>query len=539
MSEDYKKTNNNEDSKREDLGISEEKGENNEEKQLEIARKPVVIKADAYKTIILYASRYANKSIPPEQWKEIYGILIGNSDNELVYVERAEALTFGHATDVQLDERHYGFIEEIQERLDKEDKGYYMVGWFHSHPGLNLFFSYIDLINQLGFQQNNEDFCGLVFDHTLLGKKKEEIIKGEDGSEHTMTKYDTGFEIYRITDVNMNINDPEYDGNYHKVDYIIDGLNKYFFANVLSELSSLVTEGKPLQSAYREEFAREKKTQTPLEPQSSEKVELNHYTSQSSDFSNKNFLTEIPMTEDIAFGVDDFFYSESITKKKQREMKSKEMAEQLIYQGNQAFENKDSFIGIEKFKQGIKIYKENKEFERVLELLRIVTQKCISNEHLTFAGEFVDDLQKLAQKQNQRFYLGVAYYINGYLLLKEGDNELLEDALIKIQDAAVIFEKEGDFAGAGMCFNKIGSIYQSRLNRLENACLFYRAAIENFNTAIKKMHTLRTDFWNKPELLIQKIVELRDIVEELLPNLKDMELKDKIINDLKNLQYNF
>ncbi|MFW9876241.1 MAG: hypothetical protein ACFFG0_24325 [Candidatus Thorarchaeota archaeon] len=539
MSEDYKKINNNKDLKSEDLEVSEEKEEIDEEKQLEKAKKPVVIKADAYKTIILYASRYANKSLPPEQWKEIYGILIGYSDNELVYVERAEALTFGHATDVQLDERHYGFIEEIQEKLDKEGKSYYIVGWFHSHPGLNLFFSYIDLINQLGFQQNNEDFCGLVFDHTLLGTKKEEIIRSEDGSEHTMTKYDTGFEIYRITDVNMNINDPKYDNNYHKVDYLIDGLNKYFFANVLSELSSLVTEGKPLQSAYREEFARERNIQVPLEPQPSENVNLNHFTSQTSDFSNKNFLTEIPISEDIAFGVDDFFYGESTSKKKQREITSKKIAEQLIYEGNQAFDNKDSFIGIEKFKQGIEIYKDINDFDRVLELLRIVSQKCISNEHLNFAGEFVDDLKKFAKKRNQRFYLGIAYYINGYLLLKEGDNEVLEDALIKIQDAAVIFEKEGDFAGAGMCFNKIGSIYQSRLSRIENACLFYRAAIENFNKAILKMHPLRTDFWNKPELLVQKIVELRDIVEELLPNLKDIELKNKIIEDLKNLQYNF
>ena len=90
-----------------------------------------------------------------------------------------------------------------------------------------------------------------------------------------------------------------------------------------------------------------------------------------------------------------------------------------------------------------------------------------------------------------------------------------------------------------MCFNKIGSIYQSRLNKLENACLFYRAAIENFNKALLKMHPLRTDFWNKPDLLIQKIVELKDIVEELLPNLENIELKNKISKDIKNLNFNF
>jgi proteasome lid subunit RPN8/RPN11 len=531
MSEDFKKAVNEEDEKKKEV---EEKEETKDDKQLEKTSKAVVITAEAYKTIILYASRYANKSIPPEQWKEIYGILIGTSDKELVYVKRAEALTFGHATDVQLDERHYGFIEEIQEKLDKEGKGYYMVGWFHSHPGLNLFFSYIDLINQLGFQQNNDDFCGLVFDHTLLGKKKQEIVKSEDGSEHSMTKYDTGFEIYRITNINLDVNDAEFDNNYHKVDYVVDGLNKYFFANVLSELSALVTEGKPLQSAYGEN-GLSKETGQNL----GKNKAILDYDSKTGNIAKEDFLTEIPISEEIAFGVDDFFYGEIDAKKKQKEIKLKELAEQLIYEGNQAFENKDSFTGIEKFRQGIYKFEELRDFERVLDLLRIVAQKCISNEHLIFAGEFADDLHKLAKKQKQLFYLGVSNYIKGYLLLKKGANEVLEEGLNEIQDAAISFEKEGDFAGAGMCFNKIGTIYHSRLNKLENACLFYRAAIENFNKAVLKMHPLRTAFWNKPELLIQKIVELRDTLEELLPNLENIELKNKIIKDLKNLHYNF
>ncbi|MFX1572088.1 MAG: hypothetical protein ACFFB0_05025 [Promethearchaeota archaeon] len=539
MTEEFRKTNKEEDLKKANLETELEKEEIKEESQIQKIGKPIVIRADAYKTIILYASRYANKSIPPEEWKEIYGILIGRSDEDLVYIERAEALTFGHATDVQLDERHYGFIEEIQERLDKEGKRYYMVGWFHSHPGLNLFFSYIDLINQLGFQQNNDDFCGLVFDHTLLGKKKEEKIVSEDGLEHSMTKYDTGFEIYRITDVNMNVNDPEYDTNYHKVDYIIDGLSKYFFANVLSELSALVTEGKPLQSAYKEQSRSGFNDLETIDIKT--EIEDNNLisTSNLNEIPFKNMLTEIPMDEDISFNVDEFFYGQVKEEKMEVERKIKEEAEQLIYEGNQAFENKDAFSGIEKYKRGIKKYKEIKDFERAMELLRVVSQKCISNNHLVFAKEFSEDLQKLAKKQKHLFYIGVTNYTLGYLLLKKGENEVLEEALNKIQNAAVDFENEGDFAGAGMCFNKIGTIYQSRLNKLENSCLFYKAAIENFNKAIIKSHPLRTSFWNKRDRLISKIVELRDIIEELIPNLKNIELKKKILRDLKNLHYNF
>ncbi|KKM68530.1 hypothetical protein LCGC14_1459960 [marine sediment metagenome] len=461
-----------------------------DERPKEKTSKPVVIKADAYKTLILYASRYANQAIKPEEWKEIYGVLIGTTTDEFVFVEAAEALTFGHATDVQLDERHYGFIERIENKLYKESKGHYIIGWFHSHPGLGLFFSYIDLINQLGFQGKNNDAVGLVFDHTLLGKKKEEKIRSEDGTEYTMSKYNTGFEIYRLTNVNMDINSPEYDTNYHKVDYIVDGLNKFFFANVLSELSALVTEGKPLQSAYGEESNPNLNKPENFEANSQQSEVIPSLFPDLDKYPKSEFLAEIPMNNEIAFGVDDFSYGEEKAKKKKRELGIKEQAEQLIYEGNQAFNNKDAFSGIEKFRKGINKYKEIKDFDRVLDLLRIISQHCISNNHLIIAKEFASNLYKLAKKQNQLFYIGVANYIMGYLLLKKGDNDVLEDGLNKIQDAAINFEKEGDFAGAGMCFNKIGTIYHTRLNKIENTCLFYRAAIENYNKAILKIHPL-------------------------------------------------
>ncbi|MHA1885880.1 MAG: hypothetical protein ACW96S_12550, partial [Promethearchaeota archaeon] len=174
-----------------------------------------------------------------------------------------------------------------------------------------------------------------------------------------------------------------------------------------------------------------------------------------------------------------------------------------------------------------------------MDLLRTVAQKCISNDHLVFAQEFAEELHNLSKKQKNLFYLGVANYIFGYLLLKSSEKDALEKGLNSIQEAAVNFENVEDFAGAGMCFNKIGTIYQSRLNKIENASLFYRAAIENYNKAIIKMHPLRTSFWNRPELLVQKIIELRDILDELLPKVNDFDLKKKITEDLRKLNYNF
>jgi len=504
--------------------------EPNEHLEKENQGKSVVIKAEAYKTIILYANRYSNNTIRPENWKEIYGLLIGNTDDNFVYVERAEALTYGHTTNVQLDPKHYIFIDEIQQKLDDENKDFYIVGWFHSHPGLNLFFSYIDLINQLGFQQNNPDFIGLVFDHTLLGKKKEEKI-----GDNILTKYDTGFEIYRITDVNLDVNNPKYDTNYHKVDYVVDGLNKFFFANLLTELSALAAAGKPLQSAYGEEFGIESKYKEPYEMLERKKEEQ---PQKESNLISEDLLDEIPVSEDIKFDVDNFFY-EDLNKKTKNLSKLKEVAEQSVFEGNQAFKRKDTFMGVEKYRDGIEKYKKLKENDKVLELLRNVSEHCISTEHFVLAKEFVEELFTLAEKYNYSFYRAESNYLRGHVLLKEGNENFLEDALKKIQEASIDYEKAEDFAGAGKCYHKIGTIYQSRLNQPFNACLFYIEAIKNHNEAILRSYPLRKSIWSNSESLSQRINEIKDTVEELIPSIDHPNEKNKIKKDLDSIKLNF
>ncbi|MFX0058817.1 MAG: hypothetical protein ACFE85_18120 [Candidatus Hodarchaeota archaeon] len=504
-----------------------------EEKGIKLSRKPVIINAEAYKTIILYASRYANQSIPQKDWKEIYGILTGYTDGDFVYVKNAYPLTFGHDTDVQLDERHYVFISEIEDKLYEEGKGDFVVGWFHSHPGLTLFFSEIDITNQLWFQLNNPDFCGLVFDHTLLGQKKEEKI-----GDNILTKYDTGFEIYRLTDVNKDPNSPDYDKNYFNVDYIVDGLNKYFFANVLAELSSLVSAGKPLQSAYGENFKLQSNYKDSSEFDTKSEG-IDNLMSEIDIKTSDELLVDIPMSEEIQFSLDTLFYDVEKQKGERHTDKLREEAEQLIYEGNVAFNNKNTFTGVEKYRQGIKKFKELKDIDRVLDLLRNVAKLCISNNHLVLAEEFSEKLYRIADKNDNMFYIGVANYISGYLLLKKADRDILKKALSKIRDAAIIFEKVKDYAGAGMSFNKIGTIYQNRLENYDSACLFYREAIENYNKAITINHPLRKSLWSKPELLKEKIIELRDQIEELLPNIENSEIRKKIVKDLRAIEYNF
>ena len=480
--------------------------------------KPVVLKAEAYKTIILYASRYANQVIPSEDWKEIYGLLIGYYDGDFLYVERAIPMTYGHDTDVEFSETDYGDVEKIHEELDEEGKGYFIVGWFHSHPGLTLFFSYIDLINQLGFQGKFNNAIGLVFDHTLLGKKREEKI-----DNNILTKYDTGFEIYRLTDVTMDSNSVEFEMNYHKIDYIVEGLNKFFFANVLAELSSLASAGKPLQEAFKEQHKLD-----------SNYKDLDEELDNPNSKLNEENLVEIPLSEDIQFSVNDISYQTSMDGNI-----VKESAEQIIYQGNQAFKNKDPFTGIENYRQGIEKYKEINDVNRVMDLLRKVSRFCITNNHLVLAQEFAEELFKVAENNNQTFYKGIANYIIGYIVVKEDELDVLEFGLKKIEEAAVEFIKVKDFAGAGLAFFKIAFYYEKKIKSIGQACLFYREAIENYNNSLIYSHPLRITPWSKPEVLIEKIIELRETIDVLLPDIENSDIKTKVVNDLKDIHYNF
>jgi len=85
----------------------------------------------------------------------------------------------------------------------------------------------------------------------------------------------------------------------------------------------------------------------------------------------------------------------------------------------------------------------------------------------------------------------------------------------------------------------MGTIYHLRLDDLESGCLFYREAVENYNNSLISQHPLQKSLWSKQESLIPKILELKDLLEELLPKLENFKLRERIYNDLKSIHYNF
>jgi hypothetical protein len=81
--------------------------------------------------------------------------------------------------------------------------------------------------------------------------------------------------------------------------------------------------------------------------------------------------------------------------------------------------------------------------------------------------------------------------------------------------------------------------YEKKIKKIGTACLFYREAIENYNNGLVYSHPLRITPWSKPDVLIEKIIDLKDIIDVLLPDIENSEIKKKVVNDLKSIHYNF
>jgi len=468
----------------------------------ELSDKKVILSAEAYKTIILYSTRYANSSIPKEQWREIYGILIGTSDAHSVIIDRAEPMTYGEATDVELGPEHYGFIEEIQNKLFDEGKKRYMVGWFHSHPGLGLFYSYVDIINQISFQGPNPDFMGLVFDHTYLLDKK---------------KYPNhpGFDIYRLNDPNMSTEDPDFENNYHKVDFEIIGLNEFFFANILTELSAYAASGLPLQVAYKEDPRKQKPRKEATTQQIMEdakEIMAGISTVRESD------LISIPVPQENNKKIDQWNLQD---------------LEKLLFEGRASFISADSFRGTELYDEAIsKLADLGDKFSgKLLDVLQDVAELCYENKHDNLTIKYCSQLKTQAEKYGNLYYMANADFFVGNISLRKGDKE---EGLSILQNAAILFEKAEDFAGVGQINYQIGYAYYEKED-YESACWFYLEAIKGYDKAIHKFHPQRKSFWSLPSNLEKTIRGLESQINRLLENIQSLQIREKIREELEKL----
>ena len=186
----------------------------------------VVLQSQAYKDIVLHSTRFCNPGINQNQWREVYGFLVGKLENNQVVVYEAIPMVHGGATEVEFEEQHYIEAAEVNEQA--AEKGFFLVGWYHSHPGLNIFLSSTDIKNHMGYQGINAKAIALVIDPSKI-----------------TTTY-SGFEIFILTDPS------KLDTTYEKLKWKIVGLDEKFVGQMLIDLSHRATAQKPLVEEYGE-----------------------------------------------------------------------------------------------------------------------------------------------------------------------------------------------------------------------------------------------------------------------------------------------
>ncbi len=178
----------------------------------------VILNKKVYNTIVASCVRYANTRIPEEDWLEIYGILIGHIEKKSrnIIVSEAYPITHtmkkGHILKVSYDSPDYVDASLIEEEAYSHDPPEFIVGWYHSHPGIKVMFSQDDIKNQLGYQTNNPDAIGLVFNQVRLVRQVE--LARRKGDPSKLLENDPGFKIFRLKDPSRGV-----EASYNEVEF--------------------------------------------------------------------------------------------------------------------------------------------------------------------------------------------------------------------------------------------------------------------------------------------------------------------------------
>ncbi|TXT53652.1 MAG: hypothetical protein BAJALOKI2v1_890007 [Promethearchaeota archaeon] len=187
----------------------------------------VKIKPNAYYKMLVHVLRYGATSRDKSQYKEVMGMLIGRleGDEEIknVIIEDAVPVSHGGSIEVSFAPEDYVTFSMIDEQYSK--KNWFTVGWYHSHPGLDIFFSSTDIQNQLGWQTANPSAIGIVFDHTYLERQD-----------------DLGFRTFRLDDPSKGMKT-----DYHEVETIVEPPDEVnYYSKLMNLIESVHTKEAPI-----------------------------------------------------------------------------------------------------------------------------------------------------------------------------------------------------------------------------------------------------------------------------------------------------
>ncbi|MFX1317001.1 MAG: Mov34/MPN/PAD-1 family protein [Promethearchaeota archaeon] len=190
--------------------------------------KNIIIKPLAYYKMLIHVLRFGSKVRDRKQYKEVMGVLIGHLEGEPdkkgikdVIVEDAVPISHGGSIEVAFAPEDYVTFSTVDAAY--AEKGWFSVGWYHSHPGLKIFFSSTDIKNMLGWQTPNPSAIGIVFDHSFLD-----------------TPGDMGFRTFRLDDPSKGQTT-----NYHEVKTIVEPPDSLDYYLKLMDLINCVHAKEP------------------------------------------------------------------------------------------------------------------------------------------------------------------------------------------------------------------------------------------------------------------------------------------------------
>jgi proteasome lid subunit RPN8/RPN11 len=156
-------------SKPADMKVEEHKEVPNKQQVVVKVKEETFLSVRAFLKIASHALKYANEKIPADKWVEVIGLLAGkiDEDGNKLYIE--DAYPMGHGNAVYAEIKDYkNFVRAFN---DLKAKGYFMCGWYHSHPSYGLFMSDEDLGTQGRYQKLWNKSVGLVIDPYMIDGK--------------------------------------------------------------------------------------------------------------------------------------------------------------------------------------------------------------------------------------------------------------------------------------------------------------------------------------------------------------------------------
>jgi len=180
--------------------------------------------------MLIHILRFGNKVRDPRDYREVMGMLIGHLEGDAdqrgiqnVIIEDAVPVSHGGSIEVNFAPQDYVTFATIDENF--AEKNWWTVGWYHSHPGLGIFFSGTDINNQLGWQTPNPSAIGIVFDHVFLENPG-----------------DLGFRTFRLDDPSKGSR-----SDYHEVETKVDPPdNVEYYFKVMNLIESVHSKEPPI-----------------------------------------------------------------------------------------------------------------------------------------------------------------------------------------------------------------------------------------------------------------------------------------------------